>query len=321
MIPFSSTQGRDHELIDLGHSSFGKHWLTLRLLKPQVVHLRAAKRASSQGAKGVGRITVTREQIRAQLKNTRAEPFKAPGPDGVPNIVLRNCADTIVDRLYYIFEAMLERGFLYKPWKVSNTVVLRKPGKPRSSPHPPHASGKSVLWFVTPHWHCHCCCLFELNYRSSGIIEDITAEHEAGLVIVAYFYCDFRDDDKQNCCDLCCSKSTATTSGSSSGGGGGGGGGRLYALSLSTSIDGHTEFVLVAWSSFSPPTLAKDCEQYFGPRGTADVRLECEWDAGDDLEMERHVLPNFAHEMAEDVVRRHRMLAHHKPLATYVCSA
>ena len=26
---------------------------------------------------------------------------------------------------------MLERGFLYKPWKASTTVVLRKPGKPR----------------------------------------------------------------------------------------------------------------------------------------------------------------------------------------------
>jgi hypothetical protein len=34
---------------------------------------------------------------------------------------------------------------------------------------------------------------------SSGIIEDIKAEHEAGSAIMAYFYCDFRDEDKQNC--------------------------------------------------------------------------------------------------------------------------
>ena len=61
------------------------------------------------------------------------------------------------------------------------------------------------------------------------------------------------------------------------------------------------------------PMLAEDREQYFGPRGTADVRLECEWDAGDDPEMERHALPNFAHETAEDVVRNHRTL---KPLTT-----
>ena len=35
--------------------------------------------------------------------------------------------------------------------------------------------------------------------RSSGIIEDITAQREAGSAVLIYFYCDFRDDDKQNC--------------------------------------------------------------------------------------------------------------------------
>jgi NACHT domain len=37
---------------------------------------------------------------------------------------------------------------------------------------------------------------------SSGIIEDVMAQREAGLAIVAYFYCDFRDEDKQNCRNL-----------------------------------------------------------------------------------------------------------------------
>jgi len=37
---------------------------------------------------------------------------------------------------------------------------------------------------------------------SSGIIEDITAQHEAGSAIITYFYCDFRDEDKQNCRNL-----------------------------------------------------------------------------------------------------------------------
>jgi hypothetical protein len=35
--------------------------------------------------------------------------------------------------------------------------------------------------------------------RSSGIIEDITAQRETGSAALVYFYCDFRDDDKQNC--------------------------------------------------------------------------------------------------------------------------
>jgi hypothetical protein len=64
-----------------------------------------------------------------QLKSIK--PYKAPGPDGIPNIVLSKCADLIVDRLFHIYKAMLERKLFYKPWKVSTTVVLRKPGKPR----------------------------------------------------------------------------------------------------------------------------------------------------------------------------------------------
>ena len=70
---------------------------------------------------------VTQEQIHAQLK--KLKPYKAPGPDGIPNIVLTRCADVIVDRLFYIFQAMLEKGIMYKPWKEFTTVVLRKPGK------------------------------------------------------------------------------------------------------------------------------------------------------------------------------------------------
>ena len=37
---------------------------------------------------------------------------------------------------------------------------------------------------------------------SSGVIQDVVAQHEAGLAITAYFYCDFRDEDKQNCRNL-----------------------------------------------------------------------------------------------------------------------
>lgn len=93
--------------------------------KPAEQALRAEK--YPKACKGVGRIT--EEQIRDQLRRTR--PYKAPGPDGIPNVVLSKCADLIVDRLLHIYEAILERGLMYSPWKVSTTVVLRKPGKPR----------------------------------------------------------------------------------------------------------------------------------------------------------------------------------------------
>jgi uncharacterized membrane protein YgcG len=75
---------------------------------------------------------------------------------------------------------------------------------------------------------------------------------------------------------------TTTTRSSSSG---------PRALSLSSaSIDGRTEFILSAWRTFTPPTAAEDREQYFGPKISPDVRLECEWDAIDDPEMERRAL-------------------------------
>ena len=72
---------------------------------------------------------ISREQIRRQLK--KLKPYKAPGPDGIPNIVLTKCANALVDRLYYIYRAILELEEYYEPWRTSITVVLRKPGKPR----------------------------------------------------------------------------------------------------------------------------------------------------------------------------------------------
>lgn len=57
--------------------------------------------------------------------------FKAPGPDGIPNIVLIKCADILVDRLWVIYAATVNRGWYYDSWKAFTMIVLQKPGKPR----------------------------------------------------------------------------------------------------------------------------------------------------------------------------------------------
>ena len=66
-----------------------------------------------------------------------------------------------------------------------------------------------------------------------------------------------------------------------------------HALTLSSTATGdnddRTLFVLSAWRTFTRPTIAEDRERYCGPKGDPDVRLECEWDAGDP-EMERNSL-------------------------------
>ncbi|KAG5726185.1 hypothetical protein E4T56_gene14731 [Termitomyces sp. T112] len=57
-------------------------------------------------------------------------PFKALGTDGVPNVVLKHCMDTLIDHLHFIFCTVFELGVYHNLWLVSTTLVLCKPGKP-----------------------------------------------------------------------------------------------------------------------------------------------------------------------------------------------
>ena len=72
---------------------------------------------------------ITRDQIRRHA--AKLSPYKAPGPDGIPNIVLTRCIDALLEHIYYIYSAALELRVYYEPWKHWNTIVLRKPGKAR----------------------------------------------------------------------------------------------------------------------------------------------------------------------------------------------
>jgi hypothetical protein len=72
---------------------------------------------------------ISKVQIHRHL--AKLKPYKAPGPDGIPNIVLTKCTNTITNRLYLIYTAIIEKGFYHTPWKISTMVVLCKPGKPR----------------------------------------------------------------------------------------------------------------------------------------------------------------------------------------------
>jgi hypothetical protein len=85
--------------------------------------------AQDEEAQKCGMDKITKEQIKKHL--AKLKPYKAPGPDGIPNIVLTKCDNVILDRLFLIFEYMVEKGTFYEPWKQFTTVVLRKPGKPK----------------------------------------------------------------------------------------------------------------------------------------------------------------------------------------------
>jgi ribonuclease HI len=60
----------------------------------------------------------------------KLKPYKAPGPDGIPNVVLKECIDTLTEPLLAIFNSVFSLKFYPPQWKHSTTVVLRKPGKP-----------------------------------------------------------------------------------------------------------------------------------------------------------------------------------------------
>jgi ribonuclease HI/endonuclease/exonuclease/phosphatase family metal-dependent hydrolase len=71
---------------------------------------------------------ITEEQVQRHI--AKLSPYKAHGPDGIPNVVLQRCVDILSTRLTRIFRAVMELDTYYDPWKEFTTVVLRKPGKP-----------------------------------------------------------------------------------------------------------------------------------------------------------------------------------------------
>ena len=71
---------------------------------------------------------LTADQLRKHI--FKLAPYKAHGPDEIPNAVIQQCETLIRQRLIIIYQAILDLGIYYDPWKDFTTVVLRKPGKP-----------------------------------------------------------------------------------------------------------------------------------------------------------------------------------------------
>ena len=90
----------------------------------------AADLENMQDAQYAGQISlppITEKEILEAIKST--SPLKAPGPDGLPNLVLQATADVIVGHLTGVFNQSLHIGYCPAHFRSSTTVVLRKPGK------------------------------------------------------------------------------------------------------------------------------------------------------------------------------------------------
>ena len=66
---------------------------------------------------------------RIRQVNCSLSPYKAPGLDKIPNIVLMKCVDTLIDHLFFIFRAVFELTVYHPRWLESIMLVLQKIGK------------------------------------------------------------------------------------------------------------------------------------------------------------------------------------------------
>ncbi|PPQ78944.1 hypothetical protein CVT25_002395, partial [Psilocybe cyanescens] len=72
--------------------------------------------------------TVTLSRIRDHI--ARLSPYKACGPDHIPNVVLQQSVELIEEHLLQIYRATFTLNAYVDSWREFTTVVLRKPGKP-----------------------------------------------------------------------------------------------------------------------------------------------------------------------------------------------
>ena len=56
-------------------------------------------------------------------------PFKAPGPDGIPNVVLKRASEVLAPLLHTCLHTTLFLWYYPKAWWTWTTIVLRKPGE------------------------------------------------------------------------------------------------------------------------------------------------------------------------------------------------
>jgi Reverse transcriptase (RNA-dependent DNA polymerase) len=71
---------------------------------------------------------ITPSQIRTAVK--KLAPKKAPGPDEIPNLVLKKCYDEINEHLLLFAQESLAAGHFPTVFKELVTLVLHKPKKP-----------------------------------------------------------------------------------------------------------------------------------------------------------------------------------------------
>ena len=65
---------------------------------------------------------ITEDQLLRAIN--KLSPYKAPGPDEIPNAMFKNCSDVLTPHLLRIYRAVFLLNTYYPPWQEFNTMVL-----------------------------------------------------------------------------------------------------------------------------------------------------------------------------------------------------
>ena len=72
---------------------------------------------------------ITREEVHATIKRQHSD--KAPGPDGIPNRVLKALAESLIIWLLPMFQACVDTSYHALAFKTANTITIKKARKSR----------------------------------------------------------------------------------------------------------------------------------------------------------------------------------------------
>jgi len=73
-------------------------------------------------------MTLTEEEVKRELDGV--DITKAPGPDGIPTRILKDCAENLLTPLTYLFNLSLNSATVPQEWKRANVVPVFKKGDP-----------------------------------------------------------------------------------------------------------------------------------------------------------------------------------------------
>ena len=73
-------------------------------------------------------------EIEVKMAIDELSPNAAPGPDGIPAILMKKCKDSISEPLCMIFSMSLKTGKVPEIFKTAHITPILKPGQPKSKP-------------------------------------------------------------------------------------------------------------------------------------------------------------------------------------------